>query len=1187
MKRKIIIILVSIIFMGSIMLFSIFQNNNVEASENQQILKDGIYRISMFNKKYCYMAIEIENSSKDIEANVQLGMWINKNNEKSKFELKYDETSGYYTIKSVNSGKVLDVQNGGITSGSNVWQYGENGTDVQKWKIERNTDGSYRIVSKKSGLYLDVQDGEMSEGANIQINEKTNKDSQKFSLIYLDDKPERIIEDGVYKITPKTDSNIVLQTREASKENGAMIETGRWIEGTSNIQRKFRLTYNSDDGYYTIEGINSEKVFDAQNGGMTDGTNVWQYAENYTDAQRWRIEKNEDGSYSFVCKKSELYLDVGEGKAGEGKNVQLYGKMGTNRQKFNLTKVSEKPEQYVEDGIYRISMFDNNECYTTMEIENGSKELGANVQVGAWINKNNAKNKFRLLYDKSSGYYTIKSASSGKVLDAQNGGIIRGTNIWQYNSNGTDAQKWEIQKNEDGSYSFSNKKSGLYLSVENGNIQLENGENKPEQKFKIISLENIHPRTLEDGIYKIELTENMNKILEVNNASRENEANIKIGDWTEIDNYYKKFKLKYNEDDGYYTIEGMDSEKVLDAQSGGMTAGTNVWQYTENYTDAQRWKIEKNIDESYSLLNKKSDLYLTENNGNIEINNKIDTVKQKFNIEKVSIMNAEEHIEEGTYKIAVASNKNVGFDVRDASRERTANIQIGNISDIIRNEFNIIPDGKGYYIIRSINSGNVLDVQNGGTEISTNVWQYSYNGTDAQKWIIRHNTEDNTYSIISKKSGLSLDVQNGNTNVGGNIQIYTNNGTKAQRFSFIKQESKSERWLEDKEYKFLTKLNEKIGFDIESASKENGGIVQIWEYVKGQQQQFKLFYKDGYYYIINKYSDKAIQVDGTEIKQYDIDYSNDNQKWKLEYINGEYFGIISKVSNECICVPNSDSSNGVDLKMSEYTKNNNQIFKIQEIEKVKLETGYYGESGLKVIGDSRGSLLRFYKIGDGPNVLFATFAVHGFEDLWNFDGQELTRIAENFKERLIEIQDTSLAEKWTIYIFPSVNPDGEYHGYTNNGPGRTSLYSDAPKNKGIDVNRCWSTGYSPTTRTRNYNGTAPFQSYESTALRDFLLNKKATNGQTILIDLHGWLNEAIGDSEIGEYYRNEFGMSKQIYTYGAGYLVNWARANLGCKGRTARSALIEMPEVSNSNQIVEYGFSEKYINATLRMLREM
>ena len=76
--------------------------------------------------------------------------------------------------------------------------------------------------------------------------------------------------------------------------------------------------------------------------------------------------------------------------------------------------------------------------------------------------------------------------------------------------------------------------------------------------------------------------------------------------------------------------------------------------------------------------------------------------------------------------------------------------------------------------------------------------------------------------------------------------------------------------------------------------------------------------------------------------------------------------------------------------------------------------------------------LKYYKIGSGPNVFFATFAIHGWEDDFNYDGKELTKIAEKFKEEIASNNDANLASKWTIYIFPSVNPDGEYYGWTHN-----------------------------------------------------------------------------------------------------------------------------------------------------------
>ena len=87
------------------------------------------------------------------------------------------------------------------------------------------------------------------------------------------------------------------------------------------------------------------------------------------------------------------------------------------------------------------------------------------------------------------------------------------------------------------------------------------------------------------------------------------------------------------------------------------------------------------------------------------------------------------------------------------------------------------------------------------------------------------------------------------------------------------------------------------------------------------------------------------------------------------------------------------------------------------------------------------------------------------------------------------------------------------------------------------------------------------------------------------MDLHGWLNETIGDDWIGSKYRFNIGMSKHISTYGQGYLVNWARSNLGYGGKVARSCLVELPTVSNSSQVLSEGLADKYINATLEVLR--
>ena len=307
-----------------------------------------------------------------------------------------------------------------------------------------------------------------------------------------------------------------------------------------------------------------------------------------------------------------------------------------------------------------------------------------------------------------------------------------------------------------------------------------------------------------------------------------------------------------------------------------------------------------------------------------------------------------------------------------------------------------------------------------------------------------------------------------------------------------------------------------------------------------------------------------------------IDNINVNKEYYIEVETGDLRNIVETKTNR---VATWDKDLGITVGYKGYTQNN--VIKFQ---KINYSTGTYGVSGLKSIGDGRGQDLRYYKIGKGPNVMFAVFSVHGFEDQWNYDGQELTYIAEQFKNKLIQMQDMNIENKWTIYIMPSVNPDGANYGWSNNGPGRLTLHSNAPGNGGIDLNRCWhisGTSYQ-TYNGRNYNGTAGFQANEAASLRDFMLSHQSSSGRNIVIDLHGWLNETIGDSGLGSYYRSQFGMSHHIESYGTGYLVNWARSTL----RSCRSTLVEMPAtVWNHSDVVNQNFAGKYIEATLNVLR--
>ena len=248
----------------------------------------------------------------------------------------------------------------------------------------------------------------------------------------------------------------------------------------------------------------------------------------------------------------------------------------------------------------------------------------------------------------------------------------------------------------------------------------------------------------------------------------------------------------------------------------------------------------------------------------------------------------------------------------------------------------------------------------------------------------------------------------------------------------------------------------------------------------------------------------------------------------------------------------------------------NQINVAKKIEHYRATYGY------SATGDS----LDYLRYGNGPNVFFATFCVHGFEDNWPHDGYELVDIAYQFYDRLVSMSDYEIADKWTIYIIQCANIDGVKSGYTNDGPGRTTLTSDV--GRGVDLNRCWSTGFVPITNSNRYfTGESPFLAIESRYLRDFMLNHRATNGKNVVVDLHGWTQQLIGDPDLRNYYRNQFPENIDTPTYGKGYLINWARENLG-----AKSALIELPTNNYShNDVVTHNLANRYMDATLSMLR--
>ena len=320
---------------------------------------------------------------------------------------------------------------------------------------------------------------------------------------------------------------------------------------------------------------------DIENGNNINGSNVWQYTNNGSDAQKWVIKQNNDGTYNIISKVDSMYLDISNDSTANGSNIQIFELDGSNAQKFKFIKISDKSEKSILDGNYRIALgYQNN---IGLDVSNGSLDNQANVQL--WEYTNALQQKFIIEYTEDN-YYKIKNVRSDKVLDVEWGGMAAGTNVWQYEDNNSDSQKWIIEKTNDGYYNIISKLNGLCLDIVNGST--ENGTNvlvnektsSNSQKFQFISTDSIiGKKTINDGIYRIAIALDTNSVIDIAGASTNNQANANI--WQYKGQIQQKFKIEYD-GTGYYKIKNVNSGKVLDVEWGGMTAGTNVWQYEDN-----------------------------------------------------------------------------------------------------------------------------------------------------------------------------------------------------------------------------------------------------------------------------------------------------------------------------------------------------------------------------------------------------------------------------------------------------------------------------------------------------------------------------------------------------------------------------------------------------------------------------
>lgn len=690
--------------------------------------------------------------------------------------------NGYRTIAIHGAGAVLDAAGGNDANGTKLQTYAANGTKAQKWIIEKDGE-RFRIVSALNGQKVaDVPGGSIASGAGLQLYGANGTAAQSFYFVdptavrseldKLASDNREVVKDGDYAIAAGPDlSRMVLDVTGGSASNGANVQI---YQSNTTAAQRWRVSHD-DDGYLTITNVKSGKVLDVSAGSTCLGTNVQQYTAcgdaNY--AQKWIAVPNGDGSVRLLSAVwQQRTLDVAGGSLNSQTNVQLYTSNGTAAQRFSFIATNPASVDPCDDilkdkGWCVISPSANGAV--ALDVAGGSLKNGGNVQT--YSCNGTLSQLFKAEY--RDGYYVLRNAGSGKVLDVAAGDVVPGTNVQQWDESPNDNQLFSVVVNEDGSYSFINKATGLMLAVSGSNLVAAIVGDSVQTSFVFAEQEDL----LSESLYEIYPSANSSYVLDVASASADSGANVQL--YSNNGSFAQKWLLK--KVDGAkntYTFESVCSTNRL------AVSGTNVCTMAPADVKAQQWvaRIDSNGIEFVSADDQDLSLDVKGGNfassSNVQVYTSNDSAAQRFRLRSTSA-----DVANGTYFIRMASRANSVLDVSGGSSADGANVQIWQNNDTGAQKWNFSRNVDGSYTIVNAASGKALDVKDAAASSGTNIQQWSRNGSAAQRWYIEYVSGGFRLSS-ALNTAFVIDVSGGNAANGTNVALYASNDSKAQRFTF-------------------------------------------------------------------------------------------------------------------------------------------------------------------------------------------------------------------------------------------------------------------------------------------------------------------------------------------------------------------------------------------------------------------
>ena len=275
---------------------------------------------------YSTRVLDVYGGSLNNSANVQL-YDLNDTNAQKFFVIPKGD--GFYSIINGNSRKSLDIYGGKNANKTNVQQYTSNNSNAQVFRIMVDSKGFYSIYPASSlDKCIDIDGAVNANKRNVQIYQSNGSNAQKWSL---EPTTLKLTNGQLYTILPVENATKAIDIQSSSVDNSAQLNL--WTAADNNWQKWKAVALG--ESYYQLQNVFSGKFIDIPGGKLEVGRLLQQYAQNNSNAQKFKVYSTGDVDGSFFIETTNGLRVATETTAANGVKLVLVAANDSDvRQKF-------------------------------------------------------------------------------------------------------------------------------------------------------------------------------------------------------------------------------------------------------------------------------------------------------------------------------------------------------------------------------------------------------------------------------------------------------------------------------------------------------------------------------------------------------------------------------------------------------------------------------------------------------------------------------------------------------------------------------------------------------------------------------------------------------------------------------------------------------------------------------------